>query len=142
MAFLKFQNQMSKPLRVIFGPMSKATMTFLRAKASSFDCGFLQTDGIDIYASDLNKAITSIASQCIPNHHVRIRPFWLSPTLKIQIHKRKRALKRAKVTDLESYRKSFKIYETRLQKWFVTLNNQNFDKIADKLESTTLSVTA
>ena len=90
----------------------------LREKASTFDWTSLQSDDIDIYATNLNTAITSIAPECIPNKHVRIRPLdppWLSSTLKRHIRKRKRAYKRAKLTNLNVHWKSFKKYEIRLQ---------------------------
>ena len=115
---------------------------FMRAKASSFNWGSLQNDDINMYASNLNETITSIASQCIPNKLVRIRPLdppWLSSTLKRQIRKRKRAYKRAKVTNLESHWISFKKIRNKVTKWIRYSKQSHYDKIANKLKSTTLS---
>ena len=53
----------------------------LRDKASSVDWGSLQDDDIDIYSNNINKAINSIATECIPNKYVQIKPLeppWIS----------------------------------------------------------------
>ena len=142
MAFSNFQNQRSKPSHVIFGPMNEATMTLCERKLLFFNWGSLQNDDINMYASNLNETITSIASQCIPNKHVRIRPLdppWLSSTLKRQIRKRKRAYKRAKVTNFESHWKSFKKIRNKVTKLIRDSKQSHYDKIANKLKSTTLS---
>ena len=115
----------------------------MREKASTFDWTSLQSDDIDIYATNLNTAITSIASECIPNKHVRIRPLdppWLSSILKRHIRKRKRAYKRAKLTNLDVHWKSFKKIRNQVTNMIRGSKQSHNDKIADKFLSTTLSV--
>ena len=73
-------------------------MTFCEIKLLLLIGGSLQNNDIDIYAKNINTAINSIASECIPNKHVRRRPLdppWISSNLKQYIRKRKRAYKRA-----------------------------------------------
>ena len=114
----------------------------LRDKASS-DWGSLQNNDIDIYAKNINTAINSIASECIPNKHVRIRPLdppWISSNLKQYIRKRKRAYKRAKRSNLDVHWKSFKKLRNIITKMIRDSKQSHYDKIADKLKSSTLSV--
>ena len=128
---------------IFFERIISKNTNLLREKASTFDWTSLQSDDIDIYATNLNTAITSIASECIPNKHVRIRPLdppWLSSTLKRQIRKRKRAYKRAKLTNLDVHWKSFKKIRNQVTNMIRGPKQSHNDKIADKLLSTTLSV--
>ena len=57
----------------------------LREKASTFDWNSLQDNNIDVYADNVNTVINSLARECIPNTHVRIKPLdppWITFTLK------------------------------------------------------------
>ena len=83
----------------------------LRQKALSIDWSSLQDNDVDVYAENINTAISSITSECIPNKQVRIKPLdppWISPILKRYIRKRKRAYKRAKRTTLDLHWTLFK----------------------------------
>ena len=76
----------------------------LRQKASAIDWNSLQNDNINVHAENINTDIRSLATECIPNKHVRIKPLdplWISSTVKRNICKRKRAYKRAKRTNLD-----------------------------------------
>ena len=115
----------------------------LRDKASSVDWGSLQNNDIDIYAKNINTAINSITSECIQNKHVRIRPLdpaWISSNLKQYIRKRKRAYKRAKRSNLDVHWKSFQKLRNIITKKIRDSKQSHYDKIADKLKSSTLSV--
>ena len=46
----------------------------LRQKASAIDWNSLQNDNIDVHAENINTAIKSLPTKCIPNKHVRIKP--------------------------------------------------------------------
>ena len=43
-------------------------------KASAIDWNSLQNDNVDVHAENINTAIRSLATECIPNKHVRIKP--------------------------------------------------------------------
>ena len=114
----------------------------LRDKASSIDWGSLQDDDIDIYTNNINNAINLIATECIPNKYVQIKPLeppWISLSLKRHIRKRKRAYKRAKRTKLELHWKLFKKIRNKVTKMIRESKESHYDKIADKLKSSTLS---
>ena len=114
----------------------------LREKASTFDWNSLQDNNIDVYADNVNTVINSLASECIPNKHVRIKPLdppWITSTLKRYIRKRKRAYKRAKRTNLDFHWNSFKQIRNRVIKMIRDSKQQHYDKIVEKLRSNTLS---
>ena len=54
-------------------------------KASAFDWQSLENDDIDIYANNINSNILSLAAECTPNKHVRIKPLD-SPWLTVQLN--------------------------------------------------------
>ena len=61
-------------------------------KASAIDWNSLQNDNVDAHAENINTAIRSLATECIRNKHVRIKPLdppWISSTVKRNIRKRK-----------------------------------------------------
>ena len=56
-------------------------------------------NNIDVYAKNLNTAITKTADDCIPNRYIRVYPSdppWITSFLKRHIRKRKRAYRKAK----------------------------------------------
>ena len=88
----------------------------LRRKAASVDWASLQDDDINVYANNINKSINTLASECIPNRHVRIKPSdppWITSTIKYYIRKRKRAFRRAKKQALTLIGKNLGNYVTR-----------------------------
>ena len=114
----------------------------LRQKASAIDWNSLQNDNIDVHAENINTAIRSLAAECIPNKHVRIKPLgppWISSTVKRNIRKRKRAYKRAKRTNLDFHWIEFKQIRNRVIKLIRDSKQLHYDKIAEKLKSKTLS---
>ena len=65
-----------------------ADFNLLRSKAESIDWTSLQDDDINVYANNTNKTINNIASECIPNRYVRIRPSdspWITSEIKLNI---------------------------------------------------------
>ena len=107
----------------------------LRDKASSIDWGSLQDDDIDLYSKNINNAINSIATECIPNKYVQIKPLeppWISLNLKRHIRKRKRAYKKAKRTNLELHWKLFKKISNKITKMIRESKESHYDIIAEK----------
>ena len=112
----------------------------LRDKGSPIDWGSLQDDDIDIYSN--NNVIHSIATACIPNKYVHIKllePPWISLNLKRHIRKRKQAYKKAKRTNLELHWKLFKKIRNKVTKMIRESKESHYDKIAEKLKSSTFS---
>ena len=73
---------------------NKCNFNLLREKATSVDWNSLQDDNIDVYASNIESKITSLAHECIPNKNIKVRPYeppWLTTFLKRKIRQRKRA---------------------------------------------------
>ena len=138
----KFSKPKIKTFKRHIWSYDKGNYDMLRDRASSIDWGSLQDDDIDIYSNNINNAINSIATECIPNKHVQIKPLeppWISLSLKRHIRKRKRAYKRAKRTNLELHWKLFKKIRNKVTKMIRESKESHYDKIADKLKSNTLS---
>ena len=75
----------------------------LRNKVNAVDWNSLQDNNIDTYANNIHSTVMSLATECIPNKHVRVRPVepaWINSKIKRYIRKRKRAYKRAKRTNV------------------------------------------
>ena len=84
---------------------NKGNFNLLREKATSVDWNSLQDDNIDVYASNIEFKITSLARECIPNKNIKVRPYeplWLTTFLKRKIRQRKRAYRKAKRTRIET----------------------------------------
>lgn len=83
----------------------------LRSKAASFDWDNTKDNDINIYAKNMSTAVTTIATQCIPNRYIKIKPTeppWINSYIKRHIRKRKRAYRKAKRTNLELDWNTFK----------------------------------
>ena len=83
----------------------------LHDKATSFDWDYIKDNDINTYANNINTTIITIAKECIPNRHIRIKPSeppGINSTIKRNIRKRKRAFRKVKKTNLESDWKIFK----------------------------------
>ena len=81
---LKFSKPKSKASVRHIWSYENGNYELLREKASAFDWQPLENDDIDIYANNINSCILSLAAECIPNKHVRIKPLdppWLTATL-------------------------------------------------------------
>ena len=75
----------------------------LRNKVNAVDWNSLLDNNIDTYANDIHSIVMSLATECIPNKHVKVRPTepaWINLKIKRYIRKRKRAYKREKRTNL------------------------------------------
>ncbi|MEW8547708.1 MAG: reverse transcriptase family protein, partial [Candidatus Thiodiazotropha sp.] len=120
----------------------RGNFNLLRDKASVFDWQSLQDDDINVYADNINVSIVSLASECIPNRQIRIKPLeppWITTFLKRHIRKRKRAYKKAKKTNKESHWKTFKKLRNRVVTMIRESKNTYYEKLAEKLRSNTLS---
>ena len=63
----------------------RGNFNLLRDKASTLDWESLQDNDINVYADNINTTINSIASACIPNKQIKIKPSdpqWLTSFLK------------------------------------------------------------
>ena len=118
----------------------RGNFNLLRDKASTFDWESLQDNDINVYADNINTAINSIASECIPNKQIKVKPLdppWLTSFLKRHIRKRKRAFRKAKRTYLESHLKSFRKLRNKVTTLIRDSKKSFNDKLADKLKSST-----
>ena len=114
----------------------------LRRKAASVDWASLQDDDINVYANNINKSINTLASECIPNRHVRIKPSdppWITSTIKYYIRKRKRAFRRAKRTGIDTHWEKFRKLRNKAVNLIRTSKKSYYDLIAERLKSKTLS---
>ena len=103
----------------------RGDFNLFRDKASTLDWGSLQSSDINVYADNINTAINSMATECIPSRHVQIKPLdplWLTASLKRHIRKRKRAFRKDKRTNLDSHWKKIKklrnMVITMITQWF------------------------
>ncbi|MES9994334.1 MAG: reverse transcriptase family protein [Candidatus Thiodiazotropha sp.] len=114
----------------------------LRSKADSVDWTSHQNDDINVYANNINETIITLASECIPNRYVRIRPSdppWITSEIKCYIRKRKRAYRRAKRTELDSHWQKFRKLRNKAVNMIRLSKKSYHDSIAEKLKSQTLS---
>ena len=114
----------------------------LREKASTLDWNSLEDNNIDVFADNVNTVINSLASECIPNKHVRIEhldPPWITFALKRYLYVNVSALIRAKRTNLDFHWISFLQIGNRVIKMICDLKQLHYDKIIEKLRSNTLS---
>ena len=85
--------------------------------ASEVPLKTLKYDDIDIYADNLHNAVMTIARECIPNKHVKIKtidPPWTTSSLKRHIRKRKREYKKAKRSYLNEIGRNLRQYSAML----------------------------
>ena len=118
----------------------RGNCNLLREKACTLDWESLQDNDINVYADNINIAINSIASECIPNKQIKVKPpdpLWLTSFLKCHIRKRKRAFRKAKRTNSESHWKSFRKLRHKVTTLIRDSKKSFYDKLADKLKSST-----
>ena len=121
---------------------NKGNFNLLREKATSVDWNSLQDDNIDVYASNIESKITSLARECIPNKNIKVRPYeppWLTTSLKRKIRQRKRAYRKAKRTRIDNHWLKFKTLRNEVIDLIRTSKKQYFNGIAEKLKSKALS---
>ena len=121
---------------------NKGKFNLLREKATSVDWNSLQDDNIDVYASNIESKITSLARECIPNKNIKVRPYeppWLTTFLKRKIRQRKRAYRKAKRTRIDNHWLKFKMLRNEVIDLIRTSKKQYFNGIAEKLKSKALS---
>lgn len=114
----------------------------LRNKAAEIDWDALRDNDIDAYAANLHSTITSLASQCIPNKLVKIKPAepsWINANIKQYIRKRKRAYRKARRTNTELHWTKFKTLRNKTVALIRDAKKAFHDKIASKLTSGELS---
>ena len=114
----------------------------LREKAAAIDWDALGDNDIDSYAANLHSTITNLASECIPNKIIRIKPSelsWINAKIKQYIRKRKRAYRKARRTNTELHWTQFKILRNKTVSLIRDAKKVFRDKIASKLTSGELS---
>ena len=93
---LKFVKPKSKVFERHTWSYNNGNYDLLHEKASSVNWDSLKDDNIDIYASNIETKILSLANYCIPNKNIKVKPYespWLTTFLKRKIRHRKRAYK-------------------------------------------------
>ena len=73
-SILKFSKQKHRTFTRHIWSYEHGNYNILREKASSFNWNTCHDNGIDVYANNLNAAITGLALECIPNRIIRIKP--------------------------------------------------------------------
>ncbi|MEW8547336.1 MAG: endonuclease/exonuclease/phosphatase family protein, partial [Candidatus Thiodiazotropha sp.] len=139
---LKFSKPKQKTFTRHIWNYEKGNYNLLRNTAATTNWTAFHDNDIDVYANNLNTAITKLAQNCIPNRSIRIYPSdppWITSFIKSNIRKRKRAYRRAKRTNLTSHWSKFKRLRNNVVSMIRDAKTNYYDKIADKLKSDTLS---
>ena len=114
----------------------------LRTKATNTDWESLRDNDINVYANNFTNHILYIAKECIPNRVIRVRPSdppWLTTYIKRFIRKRKRAYRKAKLTNLPTNWNKFRKLRNKVVNMIREAKNTHTDKISDKLKSGSIS---
>ena len=114
----------------------------MREDAATFDWQSLFHTDLDIYASNINDAIHSLAEKYIPNKTVRIRPLeprWINNTIKSKIRYRKRLYRKARLTNAEYHWRKFKSCRNEIVTLIRETKRQYYVSIAGKLVSNSSS---
>lgn len=114
----------------------------LHDRASEVLWDSLQSNDIDIFATNIHTAIVDIARECIPNKQIRVKrsdPPWLTTLLKRHIRKRKRAFRKAKRSNFDHDWKKFRKIRNAVIKLIRESKQSFYDKLKDKLASDKLS---
>ena len=139
---LKFVKPKPKVFERHIWSYNNGNYDLLREKASSVNWDSLKDDNIDIYASNIETKILSIANDCIPNKNIKVKPYeppWLTTFLNRKIRHRKCAYKKVKRTHLENHWLKFKMLRNEVTDLIRASKRQYFDGIAEKLKSKSLS---
>ena len=109
---LKYMKPKTKTFTRHIYSYKKGNFNLLREKATSVDGNSLQDDNIDVYASNIESKITSLARECIPNKNIKVRPNeppWLTTFLKRKIRQQNRAYRKAKRTRIDNHWLKFRM---------------------------------
>ena len=113
-------------------------MIVFEKKAAAIDWDTLRDNDIDSYAANLHSTITNLASECIPNKIIKIKPTgpsWINAKIKQYTRKRKRAYRKAKRTNAELHWTQFKTLRNKTVSLIRDAKKAFHDKIASKLTS-------
>ena len=91
---LKFSKPKIKAFKRHICSYDKCNYELLRNKARGTDWDSLRDENKDTYATNISNSILAIASECIPNKSITVKPsdpLWMTSSLKRQIRKRRRA---------------------------------------------------
>ena len=102
---LKFSKPKIKALKRHIWSYDKDNYELLHNKARDTDWDSLRDENIDTYATNISNSILAIASECIPNKCIMVKPSdppWITSVLKRQIRKRRRAYRKANVSSIMS----------------------------------------
>ena len=131
---LKFSKPKQKTFTRHIWSYDNGNYNLLRNTAATLNWAAFHDDDIDVYANNINTAITKLANECLPNRHVRdypSEPPSITSFLKSQIRKRKRAYRKAKRTNLISHWSSFKRLRNKVVSMIRDSKKLYYDKITD-----------
>lgn len=120
----------------------RGDFNLLRHKIARTDWGALESQDIDTFAQNITEQLISLSKACIPNKSVRIRPAdppWLTTNIRKHIRKRKRAYKKAKLTNSAHNWNKFKNLRNAVTNMIRNSKKTFTDNLANKLKSETLS---
>ena len=139
---LKFSKPKVKAFKRHIWSYDKGNYELLRNKARDTDWDSLRDENIDTYATNISNSILTIASECIPNKSITVKPSdppWITSGLKRQIRKRRRAYRKAKATNQSHHWAKFKRLRNEVTTLIRNCKQQHTDKITQKLKSENLS---
>ena len=90
-------------------------------------------ENIDTYATNISNSILAIASECIPNKSITVKPSdppWITSGLKRQIRKRRRAYRKAKATNQSHHWAKFKRLRNEAPEYLSSLIPQQVNDIS------------
>ena len=108
----------------------------LRQTAAETNWNSLRHNDINIYEQNIKEYILSLIDSCIPNKVVTIRPSdlpWITTAIKRQIRKRKRAYRKAKLTDEDRHWVKFRMLRNKVIS-MIRESKKSYNKsLSDKL---------
>ena len=102
---LKFSKPKIKAFKRHIWNYDKGNYELLRNKARDTDWDSIRDENRDTYATNISNSIHAIASECITNKCITVKPSdppWITSVLKRQIRKRRRAYRKANVSSIMS----------------------------------------
>ncbi|MCG8113681.1 MAG: reverse transcriptase domain-containing protein [Candidatus Thiodiazotropha taylori] len=139
---LKFSKPKSKTFTRHIWNYNNGNYDHLRDMATNFDWNSCKDKNINTYAINITNTITNLASQCIPNRTIRVKPSdppFINSHIKRHIRKRKRAYKKARKTNLRQHWIKFKTIRNEVTTMVRESKQNMYDKLSDKLKSDSLS---
>ena len=114
----------------------------MRNEIAHTDWKTLTSQDIDTFAQNMTEIVISLSKACIPNKSIRIRPSdppWLITNTRKHIRRRKRAYKKAKLTNSAHNWNTFKNLRNTVINMIRSSKKAFMDNLANKPMSDTLS---